>query len=378
MSWARIYRVALRLLPYALRHKHGAAMAALFARDLEAARAEGRLSVVRAGVAGVADALRRGVYEHVRATRRPTAISSQQHARVGTLLGADDVPVPVAVHQGAHVSIPTTRELLRRHAVAFFWAFIILTVPLVAQFAMRQAAALSARGAPTSALLEALLLALPFTAAMTVPMAVLFAVLVEFARLGANGTLAAARQTRDGAQRLVVPVVGAAVGVSLLALVLTAFVVPRTNAQLVELVSTRGVAKSDRTMTMGELRSAERTWRAAPDAASQRQAAAYEVEFQKKLALPAACLALALVGIALALRFPRGGMWMAILASVAILGLYYAIIMAGEALAERLVVSPILAMWGANVVLVIMAWLASLGRIPTQRVNTRGSIAIGG
>lgn len=34
--------------------------------------------------------------------------------------------------------------------------------------------------------------------------------------------------------------------------------------------------------------------------------ASYEVEIQKKLALPAACLALALAGMALAFRMPRG------------------------------------------------------------------------
>ena len=57
---------------------------------------------------------------------------------------------------------------------------------------------------------EALLLAVPFTAAMTIPMAVFVTVLWVFTRLGAEGTLAAAQQERDGVRRLVAPVLGAA------------------------------------------------------------------------------------------------------------------------------------------------------------------------
>jgi hypothetical protein len=66
MSWTRTYRFALHFLPAALRRKHGSAMEALFARELQRAREQGRLDGVLAGTAGVWDVVRRGAYEQVR------------------------------------------------------------------------------------------------------------------------------------------------------------------------------------------------------------------------------------------------------------------------------------------------------------------------
>ena len=108
---------------------------------------------------------------------------------------------------------PTTRELLHRLAGAFTVAFAALTAAMLALYARNQVPALSARGAPTGTILEAVLLGIPFVAAMTIPMAVFVAVLVavlrDFTRLGADGTLASARRDPDGVRRLVAPVIGA-------------------------------------------------------------------------------------------------------------------------------------------------------------------------
>jgi lipopolysaccharide export LptBFGC system permease protein LptF len=45
-------------------------------------------------------------------------------------------------------------------------------------------------------------------------------------------------------------------------------------------------------------------------------------------------------------------------ASLAVFGAYYAMIVTGESLANRLVVSPFVGMWGANALLLTLALLA--------------------
>jgi lipopolysaccharide export LptBFGC system permease protein LptF len=334
MSWAGVYRIALHLLPARLREKHGRAMEALFARELAQARAHGWLQGMFAGVMGVWDVVRRGVYEQ------------------RSFADLDGLPMPR----------PTARQLLRRHAASFAFAFAVLTVLLLANFAGRQMPALIEPGAPASAVAEALLLAVPFTAALTIPMAVFVAVLWEFTRLGASGTLAAAQRDRGGVRRLIVPVLGAALGVAALAFVVTAEIVPRANERLVAVLTQRESAPTDRMMTIGELRTAARTVRPATDPVALAREARYEVEFQKKLALPAACVFLALVAMAIALSVPRGGVGLVIGASLAVFGMYYAIIVTGESLANRLVVSPFIGMWGANALLLAAALLAGSKR----------------
>lgn len=323
----RIYRVALRLLPITLRDKHGAAMAELFARELEHARVRGRLHVAFVGAAGLWDVMKRAVYERVR-------------------------PAPNA--EGPQL---TTGQLLRRLATSFTIAFVGLTASLIFLFASRQIPALNARGVSPAGIAEFLLLAVPFTAAMTMPMAVFLSVLHEFTRLGANGTLAAARRARNDVRRLVVTVLAAAVGVAALAMVVTAELVPRANGRLSGVLSGGAAVQNDRTMTIGSLRKAARSVGPGADPVSRARAAAYEVEIQKKLALPAACLVLALTGMAIAFRFPRGGTLLVVGASLVVFGAYYALIMTGESLAERLVVSPVVGMWGANAFLLTAALL---------------------
>jgi lipopolysaccharide export LptBFGC system permease protein LptF len=334
MSWAGVYRMALHLLPTRLREKHGRAMETLFARELAQARAQGWLHGALAGVAGLWDVVRRGAYE-----RRPVADPGR-------------APMPR----------PTTRQLLRRLASSFASTFAVLTVLLLANFAGRQMPELIAPGMPTRTVAEALLLAVPFTAALTIPMAVFVAVLREFTRLAASGTLVAARQDRAGIRRLIVPVLGAAVGVAALAFVVTAEIVPRANARLVAVLTQRESAPTDRMMTIGELRTAVRTVRPATDPMALAREARYEIEFQKKLALPAACVFLALAAIAIALSVPRGGAGLVLGASLAVFGVYYVMLVTGESLANRLVVSPFVAMWAGNALLLIAALLAGSKR----------------
>jgi len=275
--------------------------------------------------------------------------------------------------------IPATRPLLRRHAVAFAVSFVSLTALLLANYAVKQLPELGARGVRTGTIVEALLLAVPFTSAMTIPMAVFLAVLWVFTRLGAEGTLAEAQRERDGIRRLVAPVLGAAAVVAAVTLASNAQIVPRANERLAAIIAGGAAAeRADRMMTMGELREAVRSGRAdaGPDAVAR--ATYYEVEVQKKYALAAASLVLALAGAAIALRFPRGDARLVIAASSVVFTAYYACLITGEALADRMVVSPFIAMWTANALLATAAllalWRSGLSRAP------RGaeSLAIGG
>ena len=81
---------------------------------------------------------------------------------------------------------------------------------------------------------------------------------------------------------------------------------------------------------------------------ARRRAAIYQVEINKKLAIAFACFVFALVGVPLALRFPRGGAGLVIGTSVIVFAIYYVGLIGGEDLGDRLIVSPFLAMWAPN------------------------------
>ena len=53
---------------------------------------------------------------------------------------------------------PATRQLLRRHAVAFGTTFVSLTTLLLANYAVRRLPEMRASGLPTGAIVEAVLL----------------------------------------------------------------------------------------------------------------------------------------------------------------------------------------------------------------------------
>ena len=98
----------------------------------------------------------------------------------------------------------------------------------------------------------------------------------------------------------------------------------------------------------------------------------YLVEIHKKFSLAVACVVFVLVGAPIALRFPRGGVGLVIGVSLAIFALYYVGLIAGEALADRSIISPFWGMWGANVI------MAVLGLIMTARMGREGETARGG
>jgi lipopolysaccharide export system permease protein len=75
----------------------------------------------------------------------------------------------------------------------------------------------------------------------------------------------------------------------------------------------------------------------------------FEVEIQKKFALAVACTVFVLLGAPIALRFPRGGVGLVIGVSLGVFALYYVGLIAGEALANRAILSPFWSMWATDI-----------------------------
>ncbi len=364
MSWARTYRLALHLLPVGLRRKHGPAMEDLFARELQRARERGRLDGVLAGAAGVWDVVRRGAYEQVRPSRYAASEHEDNSLSEWWSIDAHE-PQPAGANLGGpHMPRYTTRQLLRRHILSFTGVFVAITIPLLAISTRNQISRWSAWGALSAgSILEVVLFSAPFIAAMTIPMAVLIAVLRDFTHFRADGTLAAARRERAGIRRLVMPVLLVAVAIAAVELTLTAEIVPRTNERLVAVMAQgRPAPHGDRMMTIGELREAARGVSPANELDPRARVAAYEIEVQKKLALAAACLVMALVGVTIALRVPRGGLWLVFGVSLPVFAAYYMLMVAGESLADQLVISPFVGMWWANALLLAVALLLTVSR----------------
>jgi lipopolysaccharide export LptBFGC system permease protein LptF len=261
---------------------------------------------------------------------------------------------------GPSMSKLTNRQILRRHVTPFAVSVASLTVPLLTSHAVRLVPELRARGVSAGTVVEVLLLTVPHTLALTIPMAVFLAVSWVFTRLGAEGVLTSARRRHHGVRRLVTPVMGAAAVIATLTLVSNTQVLPRANARLVAVLQGAPGQPTDRTMTVGELRDGARRARAETGAAATARAVAYEVEIQKKFALAAACLVLALAGAATPIRFPHGGVWLVLGASGLVFTGYWISLVAGEALADRQVISPLVAMWMANALLLgivlLLAW----------------------
>ncbi len=105
---------------------------------------------------------------------------------------------------------------------------------------------------------------------------------------------------------------------------------------------------------------------------AQTTGSRYAVEIQKKFALAAACAVFVLFGAPVGLRFPRGGIGMVLGISIVVFAMYYIGLVAGEATANRLKLTPFWGMWMANVV------FTAAGVYFMYKVQRSGSTARGG
>jgi lipopolysaccharide export system permease protein len=102
-----------------------------------------------------------------------------------------------------------------------------------------------------------------------------------------------------------------------------------------------------------------------------RRAARYAVEVHKKWAISTACMSFVIIGIVLAVRFPRGGIGLVIGGGLLVFSIHYVGLTAGESLADRGHVAPWAAMWTPNIVLTLLG-LLGLYWVRRESGSTRG------
>jgi lipopolysaccharide export system permease protein len=97
---------------------------------------------------------------------------------------------------------------------------------------------------------------------------------------------------------------------------------------------------------------------------------AYLLEVHKKYSLPAACVVFVLVGAPLGILARRGGMAVSVGISIVLFILYWAFLIGGEELSDRGFVSPVLAMWSANILLGLVG-LVLLFKVMSEKELTK-------
>jgi len=81
----------------------------------------------------------------------------------------------------------------------------------------------------------------------------------------------------------------------------------------------------------------------------------FEVEWNKKFALPIACLILSLVGVPLGMRIKRASRGISLAVSAAFAVFYYVLLAAGESLGSRGWIDPAIGIWSPNILLGLIA-----------------------
>ena len=104
---------------------------------------------------------------------------------------------------------------------------------------------------------------------------------------------------------------------------------------------------------------------------ADRRADRFEVEVHKKWAISFACISFVIIGIVMALRFPRGGIGLVIGGGLLVFSVHYVGLTAGESLADRGFVSPWVAMWAPNIVLTVVGHHRPVPREPGVRLDPR-------
>ena len=97
----------------------------------------------------------------------------------------------------------------------------------------------------------------------------------------------------------------------------------------------------------------------------------YEIEFQRRFGLPAACLVLAMVGIPLGLTARKGGKSTGFVLTIALVFVYYVFSLLGVSLARQGKLSPWLGVWGGNIIFLlcglVLLWRAD--RMPGETAS---------
>jgi lipopolysaccharide export system permease protein len=112
------------------------------------------------------------------------------------------------------------------------FASTALTSLMLLQYIAKRFGDLVGKGLPASVIAEFMALSIPFTVAMTLPMAVLVAVLYAFSRLAAENEINALKASGVGMKTVLLPVVLAGIGMSIVMLYFNDQILPRANHRL--------------------------------------------------------------------------------------------------------------------------------------------------
>ena len=116
-----------------------------------------------------------------------------------------------------------------------------------------------------------------------------------------------------------------------------------------------------RTQETASLRTTERVWGRMES--ELKREAQYMVEIHKKFSTAFACFVFILIGAPLGIMARKGGIGTGILYSLAFFVIYWICLIGGENLADRLIVSPELAMWISNVIIGVFGILLTRAMI---------------
>ena len=128
-------------------------------------------------------------------------------------------------------------------------------------------------------------------------------------------------------------------------------IVPRDAAggNPLDSVQRRRSLQRIRMQEISALRNTERLWGRME--AEQKRAAQYLVEIHKKFSTSFACFIFVLIGAPLGIMARKGGIGTGIIYSLAFFVIYWICLIGGENLADRLIISPELAMWASNIII---------------------------
>jgi LPS export ABC transporter permease LptF/LPS export ABC transporter permease LptG len=121
---------------------------------------------------------------------------------------------------------------------------------------------------------------------------------------------------------------------------------------------------------------ATQLWQKVHGTAPSKDRAAALVELNYRLALPAAAIVLALVGIPLGISTRKGGKSVGLMLSILLVFVYYILMASGWSIAKQGRISPYLGLWGANILFAVagVSMLANLSRVGRRMMFLQDTI----
>jgi lipopolysaccharide export system permease protein len=117
----------------------------------------------------------------------------------------------------------------------------------------------------------------------------------------------------------------------------------------VDSIQARRSLQKMRLQEISALRTTERLWGRMES--EKKREAQYLVEIHKKFSTSFACFIFILIGAPLGIMARKGGIGTGIIYSLAFFVIYWICLIGGENLADRLIISPELAMWSSNMII---------------------------